>query len=98
MCPTLVPAGALACLRLLAPLDHMPVFRVSQVMGVGGGQRSPLWATATGPGLFRSLGFRNTSGYWLFGGQRTTIQEEGRQGGAGACVCVLYRCSLGWYL
>ena len=52
--------------------------------GGWGGQRSPLWATATGPGLFRSLGFKNPSGYWLFGGQHTAIQRVGRLGGAEA--------------
>ena len=30
--------------------------------GGWGGQRSPLWATATGPGLFRSLGFKTPVG------------------------------------
>ena len=30
MCPTLVPAGAMVCLRLLAPLGHIPAFRVYQ--------------------------------------------------------------------
>ena len=57
--------------------------------GGWGGQRSPLWATATGPGLFRSLGFKNPSGYWLFGGQHTAIQRVGRLGGAEAPACVV---------
>ena len=57
--------------------------------GGWGGQRSPLWATATGPGLFSSLGFRNPSGYWLFGGQHTAIQRVGRLGGAEAPACVV---------
>ena len=57
--------------------------------GGWGGQRSPLWATATGPGLFRSLGFRNPSGYWLFRGQHTAIQRVGRLGGAEAPACVV---------
>ena len=57
--------------------------------GGWGGQRSPLWATATGPGLFRSLGFKNPSGYWLFGGQHTAIQRVGRLGGAKAPACVV---------
>ena len=94
MCPTLVPTGALVCLRTLAPLGHIPVFRVYLVMGGG----APSWATATGPGLFRSLGFRNPSGYWLL--RRSTY--KGREGWAApgrlhvVWVCVLYRCSLGW--
>ena len=57
--------------------------------GGWGGQRSPLWATATGPGLFRSLGFKNPSGYSLFGGQHTAIQRVGRLGGAEAPACVV---------
>ena len=35
MCPTLVPTGALVCLRTLAPLGHIPVFRVYLIMGGG---------------------------------------------------------------
>ena len=61
--------------------------------GGWGGQRSPLWATATGPGLFRSLGFKIPSGYWLFGGQHTAIQRVGRVGGAGAPACVVSVCA-----
>ena len=57
--------------------------------GGWGGHRSPLWATATGPGLFRSLGFKNPSGHWLFGGQHTAIQRVGRLGGAEAPACVV---------
>ena len=68
---------------------------VSGLPGHGGwgGQRSPLWATATGPGLFRSLGFRNPSGYWLL--RRSTYShtrggKAGRRRGACiwcGCVC-----------
>ena len=36
MCPTLVPAGALVCLLALAPLGHIPVFRVYAQRGGGG--------------------------------------------------------------
>ena len=62
--------------------------------GGWGGQRLPLWATATGPGLFRSLGLGRTSGYWLFGGQHTAIQGVGRLGvfGAPACVVGVFAC------
>ena len=63
--------------------------------GGWGGQRSPLWATATGPGLFRSLGFKNPSGYWLL---EVNIQPyRGWEGWAAPrrlhvwCVCLRVR-------
>ena len=34
-----------------------------------------MWATATGPGIFRSLGFKNPSGYWLL--RRSTYSHTG---------------------
>ena len=60
--------------------------------GGWGGQRSPLWAAATGPGLFRSLGFNNPSGYWLFGGQHTATQGRG-VGSAWAPACAVCVCA-----
>ena len=88
MRPILVSAGALVCLLLLTPLGHIPVYQVLQVMGGGGGHRSPSWATATSPGIFRSLGFRNRNGYWLV--QRSTYSHtRGGKGSVGAPrVCV----------
>ena len=71
--------GMLAC---ASPSRPHTCVSGSPDRGGWGGQRSPLWATATGPGLFRSLGFKNPSGYWLFGGQHTAIQRVGRLGGA----------------
>ena len=52
-----------------------------------------MWATATGPGIFRSLGFKNPSGYWLL--RRSTYSHTGT-GGAGsawALACVVCVCA-----
>ena len=52
-----------------------------------------MWATATGPGIFRSLGFRNPSGYWLLWRStysHTGIEESGQR--LGACMCGLCVC------
>ena len=62
---------------------------VSGLPGYGGwgGQRPPSWATATGPGLFRSLGFRNPSGYWLLRRSTYSHTRRGRAGRRrGACM------------
>ena len=67
---------------------------VSGSPGRGGsdGRRSPLWAAATGPGLLRSLGSKNPSGYWLFGGQLTATQGRG-VGSAWAPACAVCVCA-----
>ena len=52
-----------------------------------------MWATATGPGIFRSLGFKNPSGYWLL--RRSTYSHTGIGGCGqrlGACMCGLCVC------
>ena len=50
-------------------------------------------ATATGPGIFRSLGLKNPSGYWFL--RRSTYSHTGE--GCGQCLGA-YMCSLcvGW--
>ena len=89
----LLPSHWHARLRWPLSATHL-CFRVTWSWGWGG-QRSPLWATATGPGLFRSLGFKNPSGYWLFGGQHTPYR--GWEGWAAPrrlhvwCVCLRVR-------
>ena len=70
MCPTLASSFALACSLALA--THL-CFLVTRLWGVGRSE-SPLWAAATGPGLFRSLGFKTPVGTGFFGGQHTATQ------------------------
>ena len=84
-----VVAGMLACAG-----PSRPHTRSLGVPGHGGwgGQRSPVRATATGPGIFRSLGLKNPSGYWLL--RRSTYSHTGEGCGQrlGACVCSLCVC------
>ena len=79
-------------LAVAGPPGHIPVCRVLRVMG-GAGRTEvtlmghchwpPSWAIATGPGLFRSLGFRNPSGYWLVW-RSTYNHTRGGKGGVRA--------------
>ena len=86
----LLATGMLACAGPSRP--HTYVWGLPG-HGGWGGQRSPVWATATGPGIFRSLGFRNPSGCWLLWRStysHTGIEESGQRRGAcmcGMCVC-----------
>ena len=102
MCPTLVPTGALVCLRTLAPLGHIPVFRVYLVMGGGAVRGHPRGPLPLALGYLGPSDLETPVGTGFCKGHHTAIQGEGRQGGAGAPACGVGVCvvplSLGWDL